>query len=255
MDMENTMTFSLDKEREEYHFRKRRRKMVKLLIASILWAILVVYLLTPFATYKMMHVKGNVYLKEEDIIELAGIKNTWWWLVDSDKLKKELESYENIDNVSVAFGLDGLNISILEKYPLAIKDNKYLMNTTLELLEKEKYPYQINDLVDISEMDSKYLNVFANQYIHVDLEIREVFNNAYMKDDKIIILEGNFDDKSYFKMELNLDFLSIKLSSTNFTKIKDEILGKINNDNVEYTIDNPLYVKYNFTNVYEYQIG
>lgn len=255
MELNDTMAFSIDKEREDYHYRKKRRKIIKLLIALIIWAVLIIYLITPFSTYKMMHVKGNVYLSEDEIIELAGIKNTWWWVIDSGKLKSKLETYDNIDNVSISKGLNGLNISILEKYPLAIRNDKYLMNTTLELLDKSEYNYSINNLVDISEIQEQYLNVFANQYIHVDLDIRETFYKASMEDDKILIFEGKFDEKSYFKMKLNLDCVSIKLSSTNFYKIKKEILGKVINDNVEYNKENPCIVEYNFTNVYEYKIG
>lgn len=255
MDNENTMTFSIDKERYEYHYKKRRRKIIRLLIALIIWAVLIVYLLTPFSTYKMMHVKGNVYLSEEEILELAEIKSTWWWMVDSSKLKSKLEKYDNIDNVSISKGFNGLNISILEKYPLAIRNNKYLMNTTLELMEKEKYSYTINNLIDISEIDDVYLNLFANQYIHVDLDIREIFYRAYMEDNKIIVLEGKFDESSHFIMKLNLDCLSIKLSRNKFLNIKEEILGKVNSINVEYSKDNPCIVRYNLTNVYEYVIS
>ena len=255
MDYENTMAFSIDKERYEYHYKKRRRKIIRLLISLIVWAILIIYLVTPFSTYKMMHVKGNVYLSEEEIIELAEIKHTWWWMVDSSELKKKLEKYDNIDNVSVSKGMNGLNISILEKYPLAIRDDKYLMNTTLELMEKENYNHVVNNLIDISRVDSTYLNLFANQYIHVDLDIRETFYSAYMEENKIIVLEGNFDESSYFIMKLNLDCLSIKLSRNNFLNIKGEILGKVKSDNVEYSKENPCVVRYNLTNVYEYVIG
>lgn len=255
MNMKDTMAFSIDKERADYHFRKKRRKVIKLFISLFLWLLLVIYLITPFATYKMMHVKGNVYLTEREIIELAGIKNTWWWLVDSQKLKDKLEEQENIDNVSISKNIYGLSISILEKYPLAIKDDKYLMNTTLELLDRENYKYKIDNLVDISDIDDAYLNVFANQYIHVDLKIRNVFTKASMQDDKIIIFEGHFDENSYFEMKLNIDCLSIKLSGDNFYKIKNEILGKVVNDNVKYNQGNPCIVEYNFTNVYEYRIG
>lgn len=254
MNIDDTMTFSIDKEREEYHFRKRRKKIIKLLISLIIWAIIIIYLLTPFSSYKMMNVKGNVYLDEEEVIELAGIKNTWWWLVDSKKLKDKLETYVNIDNVSVSKGFNGLNISILEKYPLATRDGKYLMNTTLELMEKSEYPYTIDKLVDVSELNSTYVNLFANQYIHVDLKIREYFISAKMQDEKIMIIEGKFNESSYFKIYLNLDCLSIKLSSDNFNKIKSEILGKVSDDNVQYDKDNPCIVKYNFTSVYEYRV-
>lgn len=254
MDNDNTMTFSFDKERYEYHHKKRRRKIIRLLISLIIWAILFIYLLTPFSTYKMMHVKGNVYIKEDEILELADIKGTWWWMVDSNSLKQTLEKHDFIDNVSISKNFNGLNISILERYPIASKDDKYLMNT-LELIEKEKYTLDIGEVIDINEMDSQYLNLFANQYIHVDLEIRNYFYKAKMEDNKIIVLMGKFNESSYFELKLNLDCLSIKLSNSKFVNIKEEILGKVNNDNVEYSKENPCIVRYNLTNVYEYEIG
>lgn len=251
---DNTMTFSFEKERNDYHSKKRRRKIIRLLIALIIWVILFIYLLTPFSTYKMMHVKGNVYLSEEEVIKMANIKNTWWWLVDSSELKKALEKDENIDNVSVSRGFNGLNISIFEKYPIATKNNKYVMNT-LEIIEKEDYKREIGEVIDVSELDSQHLNLFANQYIHVDLSIRDAFYMANMEDSKTIIIKGKFDESSYFEMKLDMDCLSIKLSSSNFLKIKEEILGKVHDDNVEYSKENPCIVRYNLTNVYEYEIG
>ena len=251
----NTIAFSIDKERLEYHLKNKRRKIIRLLICLIIWAILIIYLATPLSTYRMMHVKGNVYLSEDEIIELGEIESTWWWLVDSEKLKTKLEEHYNIDNVSVSKGVDGLNISILEKYPLAIKDDKYLMNTTLELVEKESYPMSIDHLIDVSELDSDHLNIFVHQYIHVDLDVRETFSRGEMKDDKIIVLDGKFDENSYFKMYLNLDCLSIKLSRDNFLNIRSEILGKVNSLNVQYSQGNPCIVEYDFKNVYEYKVS
>lgn len=255
MDNENAMTFSLEKERNEYHCKKRRKKIIKLLFALIVWVIVIFYLITPFSTYKMMHVKGNVYLKEEDILEFANIKSMWWWLVDKDELKEKLEEDKNIDNVSISKGFNGLTISILERYPLAIKNDKYLMNTTLNLLDKEEYAFKIEKLIDISEIEDKYLSLFSSQFIEVDLQIREVFYSGVMEDSKTIVLKGKFNESSYFEMKLNLDCLAIKLNEPNFLNIKREILGKISSDNVEYSKDNPCVVRYNLTNVYEYQIG
>ena len=251
----STMTFSIDEEQLAYHIRHKRRKIIRLLICLIIWAIMVIYLLTPLSTYKMMNVKGNVYLSEDDILNLADIKSTWWWIVDSDKLKNKLEEHPNIDNVSISKGFEGLNISILEKYPLAIKNDKYLMNTTLELLEKDKYQGNVSNLINISDMDEDFTNIFANQYIHVDLEVRERLIKGSMQDDKIMILDGKFDENSYFKMYLNLDCLAIKLSTTIFYNIKDEILGKMNSDNVQYNQGNPCIIEYNFKNIYEYKLS
>lgn len=251
---DNTMTFSFEKERYEYHSKKRRRKIIRLLIALVIWAVLIIYLLTPFSKYKMMHVKGNVYIKEDEIIEMANIKNTWWWLVDSSELKLALEKHENIDNVSISKGFNGLNISIFERYPIAIKEDKYVLNT-LELINKEDYKIDIGDVIEVNELDSQYLNLFANQYIHVDLDIRNTFYKAIMEDNKTIVLKGKFSESSYFEMKLDIDSLAIKLSSSNFIKIREEILGKMSIDNVEYSKENPCIVRYNLTNVYEYEIG
>ena len=56
-------------------------------------------------------------------------------------------------------------------------------------------------------------------------------------------------------MYLNLDCLSIKLSRSIFYNIKDEILGKVNSDNVQYSQGNPCIIEYNFKNIYEYRLG
>ena len=254
MNEENTMTFSLDKEKEAYHYRKKRRKVIKLLISMIIWVVIVVYLITPFSTYKMMHVRGNVYLKESEVLELSGIKNIWWWLVDKNKLKDTLEAYENIDNVSISTGFNGLNISILERYPLAIRDGKYLMNTSAELIEKDAYPYHIDKLIDISEIDEQYTSIFASQYLHVNLDIREIFYRGKTEKDKVIILFGKLDDV-YFQIKLNIDNLAIKLKEEQFANIKREMLAKIRNDEVKCELDNQCLVDYNLTGMYEYRIN
>ena len=69
----------------------------------------------------------------------------------------------NSSNIEVIFSYRVLSsISILEKYPLALRNDKYLMNTTLELLEKDKYNREVNNLIDISDIDSLYLKLFLN---------------------------------------------------------------------------------------------
>lgn len=254
MDQNNTMTFSFEKERNEYHQNRKRKKTIRLLISLIIWSILIIYLCTPFASYKMMNVKGNVYLSDNEVLELAKVKRLWWWIVDGDALKNELEKDSRIDNVSVSKGLDGLNISILEKYPIAICNEQYLMNTT-EIIDKEKYPYPIDNLVDISDVDHVYINSFASQYIHVDLSVRESFYLATMLDEQNIVLHGKFDENSYFQMIISLRYLSSKLESDKIVNIKNEILGKIANDNVQYSKENPCIVRYNLTDIYGYELG
>lgn len=254
MDKNSTMTFSFDQEREKYHLNKKKKKLTRLLISLIIWCVLIIYLVTPFSSYKMMHIKGNVYLSEEEILDIANIKRIWWWLVDGDKLINELEKDPRIDNVSVSKGFNGLNISILEKYPIAIKEDKYLMNTT-EIIDKENYPYAVEKLIDITSLDNAGINLFANQYIHVDLSVRECFDFATMEDENNIVLYGKFEENCYFKMIISMQHLSSKLESDKFIKIKNEILGKMNNDNVQYSKENPCIVKYNLTNIDGYELG
>ena len=254
MNQNSTMTFSIDQERLEYHLKNKRRKIIRLLICMIVWAIILLYMITPLSTYKMMHVKGNVYLTEDEILDLADIKSKWWWIVDSEKLKEKLEKHPNISNVSVSKGFEGLNISILERYPLAIKDGNYVMNNA-EVIGKEDYDLNIENLIDITTLSRDATTTFVNQYIHVDLNVRNVFYRAEMQDEKIMILYGNFDENSHFKIYLNLDYLSIKLSNNNFINIKSEMLGKVNSDNVQYKQGNPCIIEYNFKNVYEFKVG
>ena len=164
MNNQDLVTIAVDKEIEEYHSHKKRRKLVKLLIALFVWLLLIIYLATPLSMYMMMHVKGNVYLKEKEIIEMAGIEHTWWWAIDSKKVAAKLEEYDNIDNVSMSVDIKGLNISIVEIYPLAVKNDKYVMNIASKLLDKEEYKYRdrVTKIIDISDLDDEYVSRFSS---------------------------------------------------------------------------------------------
>ena len=255
MNSKDTMTFSLDDERKQYHERMKKRKITRLIIALILWAIVIFYFLTPFATYKMMHVTGNVYLSENEVIEYANIKNTLWFLVDNEKLKTKLEEHNKIEDASISFGINGLNIYILEKYPLAKRNDKYIMNTSFEPLTIDDESINSYKLIDISDLDDNQITGFAKNYREVDLDIREVFYEAKKESDKIIILKGNFDEDSYFEMKLNIDYLNVKLMRENFNNIKKEIIDKITNTNVKYDKDNPCFINYDLDRVDKYEIS
>jgi len=255
----NTMTFSIDKEREEYHLRKKKRKKIRFYIALVIWVMVITFLCTPFATHKMMHVDGNVYLSEQEIIEYANIKNIWWWSVDSDKVKAKLESYDEIDNVSISFTLKGLHISILEKYPLVkyIEDDSeyYITNTSFNPVSKSDHNYEEYKLIDISELDSSRRNDFVKEYSKVNRKVRETLFSLEMgSSDDYVILKGKLDENLYFDIEINLEYLSFKLEEAKFDNIKAEILGKVSSSNVEYDIDNPIYVRYNLTDINKFEI-
>ena len=252
---QDTMTISVEKEILEYHQHKKRRKIVKLVIALAVWLLIFVYLATPLSMHLMMHVKGNVYLSEKEIIEMAGIKRTWWWATDSKKVASKLESYENIDNVSISMDINGLNISIVEKYPLAIRNGKYVMNIDSSLKEKDEYPYKdrIKNLIDISEISDDYVSTFISQFIYLKLENRELFTSAKMDGEKIIVMSGKINEECYFIIRLNLESLSIKLKDAKFDKIKNEILGNVKSGSVKYDVDNPCIVEYDYPNIYEYR--
>ena len=87
MNIEDTMTFSIDKERYEYHYRKKRRKMVRLIIALCLWLIVIIYLLTPFSSYKMMNVKGNIVFSLKSFLRFTGKPNV---VIPNDFLSRNL---------------------------------------------------------------------------------------------------------------------------------------------------------------------
>ena len=258
-DKVNAMTFSIEKEREEYHLRKRKRKMVKLYISLVMWALIIAFLCTPFASYRAMSVNGNVYLSEEEIINYAGIKYSWWWVIDSDKVRKKLEEHENIDNVSVSFDWKGLHISILERYPLAslvIGENEYyITNTGFDPVLKSECHFYENSVIDISDLPESKRNEFIRKYSNVSLNVRDVFYGLETTEkDDVLILKGKINENAYFNMEIKLEYIDVKLREEKFNNIKEEILGKINDSNVEYDIDNPVSVKYNFTDTNYYEI-
>ena len=258
-DKMNAMTFSIEKEREEYHLRKKKRKMVKLYISLVMWALIIAFLCTPFATYKAMSVNGNVYLSEEEVIDFAGIKHSWWWAIDSDKVRKKLEEHENIDNVSVSFDWKGVHISILERYPLAsltIEGNEYyITNTGFEPVLKSECHFYEDNVIDISNLPELKRNEFIRKYSNVSLNVRETFYGLEQTEkDGVVILKGKINENTYFNMEIKLEYLDVKLREEKFNNIKEEILGKISSSNVEYDIDNPVSVKYNFTDTSYYEI-
>lgn len=255
----NTMTFSIEKEREEYHQRRKKRKIVKLYIALALWAVVVAFLFSPYASYKMMKVNGNVYLSENEIIEYANIKHSWWWIVDGDKVKQKLEEHKNIDNVSVSFDWKGIHISILEKYPIAtlkIDDQDYyIVNTSFDPVLQSEGDYKETNLIDITELNPDLRNNFIRKYSNVDLDIRSLFYKLESNGENgEVVLKGKFNDNAYFNIEIKIDYIDVKLETEKFNNIKGEILGKIADSNVKYDIDNPVSVKYNFTDTSRYEI-
>ena len=254
----HTMAFSIEKEREEYHQRKKKRKLVKLYISLALWAIIIVFLCSPLSTYKMMNVNGNVYLSEKEIIDYAGIRHSWWWIVDADKVKTKLEEHDNIDNVSISFDWKGLHISILEKYPLAtltIDGEKYcILNTSFNPVKESECHKLTDNLIDISDLPEDKRNSFIRKYSSVSSSARDVLYGLDYVSDDVVLLKGKFSEEAYFNIEISIEYLDVKLEEEKFKNIKEEILGKVGSSNVKYDIDNPINVKYNFTNVGYYEI-
>ena len=92
-------------------------------------------------------------------------------------------------------------------------------------------------------------------------KVRPCSGHKAIKRPKIRVLIFNYiydtmklDENVYFDIEINLDYLSFKLDERKFNNIKAEILGKISGSNVEYGIDNPIYVRYNLTDINEFEI-
>ena len=95
-----TKTFSIDLERANYHYKYKKRKKKRILIVLVIWAIVFVYLFTPLSKVNLK-VEGNVYYSKQDLMSMTYVnKNDYWWLVDTKKAKKVIESYEFIDSVN-----------------------------------------------------------------------------------------------------------------------------------------------------------
>ena len=123
--------------------------------------------------------------------------------------------------------------------------------------EAEKVIWSTKSLNAAVKALNEGLPLKANPFIGKNTKLLKpdlVYRRTPEEIEDYVILKGKLDENVYFDIEINLDYLSFKLDERKFNNIKAEILGKISGSNVEYGIDNPIYVRYNLTDINEFEI-
>lgn len=242
----NTKTYSIDTERANYHSKLRKRKLKRIFIVIIIWMLVFVYAFTPISKVNLK-VEGNVYYTKEEIMNIAYInKNDYWWLVDTKKAKKVLESFDNIEYVNFKKSPLGITVKLHEVYPLAIKNDKYVMNNN-DIINIDEYSFnsKVGNLISFDKIGSEDLEYLVKKYKNISLTIRSHFSDIEIisnKDNsyKFVKIHGYDDKIGYFIMKLDLVFLNTKLTTNKYNKI----IGEISKNNVEYKEDKPVLIAY-----------
>ena len=156
---------------------KEETKVVvkKVKIVNILIVLLLLYMI-GFYTYKVVvspinniFVVGNKYLTDQEIIDIAGIRNYPSFILTTKyNIKKKLLKNDLIDEVKIkkSFGRI-LTIELKESSPLFIYNDKVILSNSKQIDNKD---YKLPTITNYVEED--ILNKLIEKYQNVDDEIK-----------------------------------------------------------------------------------
>lgn len=177
---------------------KRRRINFKAVILLLLIVYLIVMLLYTFFTMpiKNIYIKNTTLLSDNDIIEVAGIKDyPSIFKLSSKKLEEKILSLELVEKVKVSKKLNGkLIIDIDEAVPLF-----YVRSTDKVVLSSKKHVNNNNKYLGIPALINKVPNDLLNKFIEafkeVDLDILKMINEIEYNpniSDNVVIDDNRF---------------------------------------------------------------
>ena len=253
-----TKTFSIDIERANYHLKCKKRRRKRLFIVLFVWLLIFVYLFT-FASKVNLKVTGNVYYSKEELMKISYIsKNDFWWLVDTKKAKKVLNSYEYIDEVEFSKSILGVKLKIKEVYPVGIKNDKYVMSNK-QIIEKNAYDKNeiVGDIADFNSIENADLDNLIEKYKGIDLKVRKHFNKLEIVKSEIeenefysyVKLHGYDDRIGMFIIKVDLVYLNTKFNGNKYNKIIEEI----SENNVKYN-ERPALIAYHEMDEEEFEL-
>ena len=177
---------------------KRRRINFKAVILLLLIVYLIVMLLYTFFTMpiKNIYIKNTTLWSDNDVIEVAGIKDyPSIFKLSSKKLEEKILSLELVEKVKVSKKLNGkLIIDIDEAVPLF-----YVRSTDKVVLSSKKHVNNNNKYLGIPALINKVPNDLLNKFIEafkeVDLDILKMINEIEYNpniSDNVVIDDNRF---------------------------------------------------------------
>lgn len=191
----------------------------KIKIVNILIVLLLLYMI-GFYTYKVVvspinniFVVGNKYLTDQEIIDIAGIRNYPSFILTTKyNIKKKLLKNDLIDEVKIkkSFGRI-LTIELKESDPLFIYNDKVLLSNSKQIDNKD---YKLPTITNYVEED--ILNKLIEKYQNVDDEIKimiseiEYVPNDIDKERFIITMnDGNYVYITLYKITSINEYIKI----------------------------------------------
>lgn len=191
----------------------------KIKIVNILIVLLLLYMI-GFYTYKVVvspinniFVVGNKYLTDQEIIDIAGIRNYPSFILTTKyNIKKKLLKNDLIDEVKIkkSFGRI-LTIELKESDPLFIYNDKVILSNSKQIDNKD---YKLPTITNYVEED--ILNKLIEKYQNVDDEIKimiseiEYVPNDIDKERFIITMnDGNYVYITLYKITSINEYIKI----------------------------------------------
>ena len=191
----------------------------KIKIVNILIVLLLLYMI-GFYTYKVVvspinniFVVGNKYLTDQEIIDIAGIRNYPSFILTTKyNMKKKLLKNDLIDEVKIkkSFGRI-LTIELKESDPLYIYNDKVILSNSKQIDNKD---YKLPTITNYVEED--ILNKLIEKYQNVDDEIKimiseiEYVPNDIDKERFIITMnDGNYVYITLYKITSINEYIKI----------------------------------------------
>lgn len=201
-------------EKEETKVAVKKIKIVNILIVLLLFYII------GFYTYKVVvapinniFVVGNKYLTDQEIIDIAGVRNYPSFILTTKyNMKKKLLKNDLIDEVKIKkrFGRI-LTIEVEESSPLFIYNDKVILSNSKQIENKN---YKLPTITNYVEDD--ILNKLIEKYQNVDDEIKimiseiEYVPNDIDKERFIITMnDGNYVYITLYKITSINEYIKI----------------------------------------------
>lgn len=211
--------------------RKVKKKKIRIKYKNVFIFLLVFLILCYFVNLCIniritnIYIKGNKYLNDQQIIELADVQN-YPKIIDtlSFKLKSKLENNVMIDKAEISHKFRTLIINVEENTPLYYDNTKgkTILKNKKEVSEKYNTPTLLNYIPD--KKQKRFHEEMVNLPENIRQKISEIKYDPNEKDDERFLLsmnDGNYVYLSLYKFDRIHQYLDIMLEiNTKFNNQK-----------------------------------
>jgi len=204
--------------------KKRKLNIKALIILLLIIYLIIMFLYTIFTSpIKNIYIKNTTIIKDNEIIEISGIKNyPSWFKINNKRIEKKIKSLELVENVKVKKTLTGkLIIDIKEAIPLFYNRNteKVVLSNNKEVDNNNKYlgipiliNYVPNDLLTrfinkFSLIDTDIINMINEIEYNPDIQKNETTGETIVIDSERFLLRMNDGNIVYINI-INMERLS-----------------------------------------------